>query len=55
MKKRNEYIEKEIDFLKQNYVSMTYKQMGQALKRTAGSIHSKLHSLGLTGKKFASW
>ncbi len=42
---------KEIDFLKNNYAKMSYREIGNFLKRTQSSVENKAHKLGINREK----
>jgi len=46
--------EDEIQFLKNNYTTMSYKRIGELLGRTDGAIRAKMHDLQLIKKTFWS-
>ena len=46
-KRENDYSEKEIEFILNNYLNMTYKQIAETLGREESAIHNKANRLGL--------
>lgn len=51
--RKNEYSIEEIDFIKNNYLHMTCKEIGQILGREESAIHTKMNRLGL--RKNTKW